>query len=313
MLEKVEELINEAHSGVADNRHENSWNNFVHGPLLKLIFPGRNYRLPPSSDVRVECESVMFAAIAGPWIPTFGKKQDGSVLNLACTLSANTAEDSEGNQVSTDKASLTEIRSRVESKKVDYVLALDLPAGDPLRERALQLAESSAPKIDCANYVNQTIYEPLFENLIAVSIETKARANSKHPAESFVQLSVWVAAWHNRMEHLRIHLLQGNQPSSAAQAADSKAPSNRLVSVPMIEVNQHDWSLYFACDEVDSIRTFGPIKIGSTVSVIEVYKLLNSLEAIKQWVMGTFRRRMGGWFGLDNSHLPPLDEENGTL
>lgn len=320
VLPRVLEFVKEAHSCETNKRHESQWNNFVHSPILKLVFPTRNPGLTPEEphNAGVQCETVMFAPIAGPWIPTFGKKKDGSVLNLACSVSADTVEDSAGSPVSTKSLSLTEVHSRVTSKKVDYVLALELPDGDPLKVRAMLLAEVPAPADNCLTYVNQTIYRPLFENLIAVSIETKASSESK--TDSFVQLCIWVAAWHNRMESLRMQLLQlqDNLPSSSDSAAEtegsgSRLPSNRLVSVPMIEVIGHNWVLHFACDEGNSIRTYGPVEIGSTKSVLEVYKLISSLEAIGAWIRGTFRERMGEWFGIDNNHLPAWDHGDGKL
>lgn len=81
--------------------------------------------------------------------------------------------------MSTENSSLKDTHGRVTSKKVDYVLALDLPENDPLKERATLLAGSPAPADKSLAYLTQMRYRPLFGNTIAVFLRRK-RQSSTH-------------------------------------------------------------------------------------------------------------------------------------
>jgi hypothetical protein len=196
--------------------------------------------------------------------------------------------------------------TRVESKKVDYVFALDLAADDPLqrvikelllREMHLHIAQDEAKGVP--PHLNQTAYEAVWNSLIAVSIETKQDTVSGDP---LVQLGIWVAAWHIRMKKLRLdrglQSLSSPTASIAEPSAASLSPA-RLVSLPLILAIGATWQIYYSCDCGDRIEISGPFPLGSTLTLASTYQLLACLRAIKEWVKTTFYQEMRRWFHCD--------------
>lgn len=94
----------------------------------------------------------------------------------------------------------------------------------PAREPALH------GKPDC--------YTPLIRAPVAVSIETKVLGGS--PEEGRLQLAIWTAAWHQRMEALGI----GGKGRPL------------LPTLPLILTMDHNWMLFFACDRGTKIVCF---------------------------------------------------------
>ncbi|KAF6527977.1 hypothetical protein HZS61_008279 [Fusarium oxysporum f. sp. conglutinans] len=80
--------------------------------------------------------------------------------------------------------------------------------------------------------INQTIYGPVRNDPIAVSIETKIASGLIEEARG--QLGLWVAAWHQRMRALRIS-------------------DEQIITLPLILVMEHQWKLMFACDQGNAI------------------------------------------------------------
>lgn len=80
--------------------------------------------------------------------------------------------------------------------------------------------------------INQTIYGPVRNDPIAVSIETKIAIGAIEDARC--QLGLWVAAWHQRLSALR-------------------SSDEQIITLPLILVMEHEWKLMFACDQGNSI------------------------------------------------------------
>jgi hypothetical protein len=229
---------------------EATWNERVHGPLLRHALAG-------FSGLRAEV--VTTAQIAtGAMPPTIS---GGGVL--------------------------------AQSKMVDYVLSLWLndgqrpPLGDLVQSysssaderlaRAIYAAvDSPANDLDPIPSVNQTCYEPVRFAPIAVSIETKqpmARDDGK------VQLGVWTAAWHYRMQRL---LMQHKD-------IQEQGVSSRIVTLPLLLVTGHQWRLYFACDRGNRIDILESLLVGESDRLDRIYKIVASLRAVGRWVMGPYR------------------------
>lgn len=271
-----------AQDSCVHQRDESAWNNLVHTPLLQLVFAsdiepvtelGEVEGIPDvtqDAKIRVRAEPVMSANIAGDSIPFLRKGLNGSD-ELACSVSAESLLVSEKSDAG-NNLSLSMMRSR--GVKVDYVLALDVPEGTPLRKAIKKLIrESPLP------HVNQTPYRPLKESPIAVSIETKTETSGQDP---LIQLGVWTAAWYQRMYDLRLQLT-------------GPGPKPQLISVPLIQVVGHQWQVYFAQDMGASLNIHGPVPLGSTASILQIYGLLASLEAVKQWIEGAFCTGLEAW------------------
>ena len=150
------------------------------------------------------------------------------------------------------------MHSQSNSKKVDFVLVLDLAATNPLA-RAMSQFTDAEPRNPKGCHINHTIYAPISRSPIAASIELKQSFQARDP---IIQLGIWVAAWHARMYALREQLIP----------LDDSWPS--LVSVPLIQVTGYQWHVYFACDLKQSIDIYGPVNLGSTEDIISCYVLL---------------------------------------
>ncbi|KAG9249466.1 uncharacterized protein F5Z01DRAFT_596430, partial [Emericellopsis atlantica] len=126
--------------------------------------------------------------------------------------------------------------------------------------------------------INQTRYGPLTTAPIACSIETKSESAR---TGGLTQLGLWVAAWHKKM-----HAIQDFLSTDLARRPNAH---DRIPSSLLIQVVDHDWTLFFACDNASAITLHGPTKIGSTTSLEEARALVASLEVIKAWMETTFR------------------------
>lgn len=151
--------------------------------------------------------NMMSATIWGSYIPIKPKLSDpslrttpidadsGSVASgsFACSISVESASDT-----GTDQSSVTygDVHSRSSSKKVDYVLAMDVGSNSRLQKVLSLHLHNEAIDHGLIPHVNQTLYPPLQYSPIACSIETKVAVAAQDP---MLQLGIWVAAWHKRM------------------------------------------------------------------------------------------------------------------
>ncbi|KAI0154655.1 hypothetical protein GGR57DRAFT_466248 [Xylariaceae sp. FL1272] len=302
-------------------RHEIAWNIIVHSPVLRLALgprPERETDPEPQilrqqrQHVSVRVEPIMSAPISPDSVPLLDPDLTTSVGSRTAETAAWTASESsthvtEGSQQSVDSASITSGRS--ETKKVDYVLVLDIAKEIPLYHTISRLIQQISIRDGTKAHVNQTDYAPIFRNPIAVSIETKSASSSRDP---LLQLGIWTASWHKRMTDLRTWLLMLNGSISGV----SKVSHPRLVSVPLVVVTGHHWELYFACevrlDDRPNISIHGPVSLGSTKTTLKMFSLVASLRAIKRWAEGTFYEAVNSWFTPDNesdsADDPPIND-----
>ncbi|KAI0429082.1 hypothetical protein F5Y09DRAFT_269509 [Xylaria sp. FL1042] len=298
--------------------HEMGWNHLVHSPLLRLVFASKavSCRTPShqSTDktaegtqpriqqrsVNVRVVPAMSVTIWGEYIPTKAAKKalDTSVLvaGSSDTGFSSRTSDSQSQACSVSEDAGTEqglsgtdlynqAYNHSDGKKVDYVLAIDPLGGTPLERVISFFIHNEAVARDLLPHVNQTLYRTLKGSPIACSIATKVEFQAQDP---LLQLGIWIAAWHKRMYYLRRYILSESR-LSASRAHDL------LPSTLLIEVANHEWRLFFACDRSTSIEIYGPITIGSTRHLTEVYALVASLQAIKAWVETTFTNGMDQW------------------
>ncbi|KAJ3454655.1 hypothetical protein MRS44_013255 [Fusarium solani] len=170
----------------------------------------------------------------------------------------------------------------IESKMIDFSLVLRLNQGtpDPIQENVpeadARLMKAIANRVwaqpgDSQTF-NQTVYSPLQFAPIACSIETKIATSSR---DGQLQLSVWTAAWYQRM---RIILPQGSA----------------IVTLPLIQVVGHSWTLSFAVHRGDRIEIVGEHVIGNTTTLMGIYQLNAVLRKIANWIATTYREWLEG-------------------
>jgi hypothetical protein len=133
------------------------------------------------------------------------------------------------------------------TKKVDFVLTLDVgfqfvqsDGEDPLSTaiRSVLLHEPFWTKT-----INQSLYPPLQFNPIGVSIEAKTASGSY--AEGRAQLATWAAAWHRRWACICPPSLV---ESSAGGTMAGGAEAGSIITLPLLIISEHEWSLSFAVD-----------------------------------------------------------------
>lgn len=296
MLEALCDIHREAGESKLLQRHETGWNHLVHTPLLSLVF-----RRQPRTSVSVRVEPVMDATIMGDSIPRL-RQESSTGPTSAFALSATATETSSCSDVNSQDMYQVDpalLHSRSDVKRVDYVLCMVLPDG-PLKTSISELVILTSMKDGGYMHVNQAGYAPLRKDLIAVSIETKTERSSDDP---LVQLGIWTASWHKRLCYLR---------QEAVQRYGLPLTQRRLVTVPLIQVVGHNWDLYFACFGVSSITVYGPMPMGSTTTLLEMYALVASLQAVQEWVQTTFLTAMEEWF-LYRPSQGPGGSEAGSL
>jgi hypothetical protein len=166
------------------------------------------------------------------------------------------------------------------SQIVDYVIFLN---DDTTRSAATRASSSDNRAI------NHTDYGPLANRPIAISIETKTEGGTKEGGN--VQLSLWVTA-----QILRIQdLIQLTVPQSAQTLLSS-------IVFPLILVQNELWELYFARVDPDPdpaswnpnarpsgrITIFKEVNLGKTDDVLQMYRLVKNLRALKKWASTSY-------------------------
>ncbi|KAI0864249.1 hypothetical protein F4860DRAFT_465640, partial [Xylaria cubensis] len=68
--------------------------------------------------------------------------------------------------------------------------------------------------------------------------------------------------------------------------------SQNSMLVPVIKICDHNWIMYFACDSAYSVDVYGPIRLGSTHSVLDACTLITTLQYLKKWIKGHFYERI---------------------
>jgi len=71
----------------------------------------------------------------------------------------------------------------------------------------------------------------------------------------------------------------------------------RLPTLPLILTHEHQWSLYFAVDRLDKIEVCGPLPIGTTDNLLNIYALLPSLSRLVARIDRDFRFWVNRVFG----------------
>jgi len=250
-LDMLADLIAAANECRVLGRHEAAWNIQVHYPLFQLAFR-------PAESSHVLVEPVTHAAIAPSSLPPW------NTLRAASDTSSET----------------------VDSKKLDFVLALFVdPAlstleGDWWPGRRAEADGSLAAAIREAVSamsmeigVNHLSYAPLRLSPIAGMVETKTGDGGSFE-EGRRQLGVCVAAWHQCMA-----TLMASRPWMKDQ---------RIVTLPLLLILEHDWRLSFAVDTGQSINIYTDMSIGDTRSISGMYTIVAVLRAIAAWIRGPF-------------------------
>ncbi|RWA12467.1 hypothetical protein EKO27_g2644 [Xylaria grammica] len=290
------EVLMDAKEAAANAYHEHGWNNFVHTPLLKTVYASKQrsdwHDAPPQLRVRVV--GAMSTPIAGDYIPVAlpyapATPNKGALVSLqqgvpACSVSEPYTDPLFG------PGGPKVVQSRSGSKKVDYAVALDLGDTPLMRVLKFYLHNDAVRRCISTPHVNQTFYTALAYSPIACSIETKPAVAASDP---LLQLGIWIAAWHKRMHALREYVF------SEASFLPRDPSTERMPSTLLIEVAGHSWQLYFACDEGRSISLYGPLTIGSTSTLVDLYMLHTSLTMIREWILTTFYKGMQQWLMSD--------------
>ncbi|KAF4462446.1 Methyltransferase type 11 [Fusarium albosuccineum] len=172
--------------------------------------------------------------------------------------------------------------SVIESKIIDYSLTIWLNRGvpDPIQEHVpgpdARLMKAIARRVwsqpSDSQTFNHTLYSPLQFCPIACNIETKSAASTR---DGQLQLSVWTAAWYRRMQKL----LPEESP---------------MVTLPLIQVMAHNWTLSFAVHRGTSIEIVGEYDIGNTANLMGIYQVNAVLRKIADWIATSYRAWLEG-------------------
>ncbi len=298
-------------------RHESAWNNLVNSPLLQLAFEPQSTLYDKDNcqeHIAVRVEPVMSAVIASDSLPRMRNsiiknKAFGHASSSGIHLSSSARNPfsqpsflDQLLQINTGK-SQTDNPNTSERRKVDSVVVLDIPQQLPLGKAIFQLIADLRVYGGAGRHVNQTEYTAISDSPIGLSIDSKTVTTTRDP---LLQLSIWVAAWHRRMYYLRAwKSFRANEDDSDSGDLGGAGGDNiteqsrfpiKLVSVPLIIIMEHEWSIYFACDKTTSITLYGPFSLGSTNNIVSLYALISSLRAIKVWIETTFYQGLKHWF-----------------
>ncbi|KAI1265523.1 hypothetical protein F5Y18DRAFT_54228 [Xylariaceae sp. FL1019] len=298
ILDKLYGITKMTASSIQQKRHKCGWNHFVHGALLDLVYANGHlddvFDSEIKHDVAARWEPVMAATIEYDCIPLVNKPNSQQQL-LSCPVEPSDEPSADDASRRSATTSISQSNLQASTKQVDYCLVLDTRENTCLARTISDLLFYMG---DRRRHVNQTTYQPLCKHPIAVSIETKKLLSKTAPS---VQVGLWFAAWHKRMYQLRTNLIAFRQSRGQMQTS---AELPRLVSIPLITITGPYWELSFACDVGSQIHMYGPISIGSTSDLTSIYVLISALEAVRDWIQGTFYKSMTEWFICDTPDVP---------
>lgn len=223
---------------------EATWNMQVHLPLLEHALSGHS---------TVHVEPALTAKILSAVAPGTGGRGGGNII---------------------------------ENKMIDFCLTLWLNDGNPRQlgfrntagecERDARLMSAISSRVWAQppdmQSVNQTSYPPLQFTPIACNVETKTSSSSTSHA-SHLQLSVWTAAWYQRIRQL--------VPEGIA--------CHGIVTLPLLHIIGHDWRLAFACWRGDAIEIVGDVMLGDTRGLVGMYTLVAVLRKLGDWIANEYR------------------------
>jgi hypothetical protein len=214
----------------------------VHAPLLHLALDRPEY-------AHVGWEVVTTAQITKPFVPPMGdfaptEFADKKMVDLAMVLEPEVNCDSEGEEqvAGQDDAALEQRFRRLAN--------------------AIQRVVRSQPHD--RQTINQSMYTPLLDWPIGISIETKADGANE---AGRVQLAIWTAAWHERMKDLMM-------------TAGTWSSDTRFITIPLLLIVEHNWVLSFACDRGDRLEIVGEMTLGETASLKGLYTLIAVLREL---------------------------------
>ncbi|EXL64787.1 hypothetical protein FOPG_18962 [Fusarium oxysporum f. sp. conglutinans race 2 54008] len=278
-VEFIMDILDAAANCNSQQQHEDAWNKFVHTPILKFAFHQKGQRI---SKQLINCSSCINAAI----IPEYQVRTPGTSKKVDFCIHVNPINDT--NSASSSLAAMAIRR-----------LMLQLPG----------------------NVFNFTNFLPLQDQPIALSIETK------RPTEGFdvakLQLGVWQAAhWtflntliHTQQENGHIKQLQAQveaqsldstqesteqlfcevppqqrqsdiQPLGAQQEVDPRFKPPEFL--PGVIINGHEWWLTVTTLEESRVKFYEKVALGSTKGTKDIYKLICSLQVLRQWIDTTY-------------------------
>ena len=286
-LESLLDIVEEADIAERQSYHESDWNAIVHTLVLRTVFPTRPpVPLPRGAELtetdlaRARLVCATSAGILPEYMPTIRRSNR-----------MNTADFDEELGTTTGSTATEGLRARSSGrKKVDLLLSLEAVKGSSLHKVLNGVCDGQVTKQTPTPFVNHTDHIPVQYAPIAVCVETKVSTAAQ---DCSLQLGTWIAAWQNRMLAHRSYL------RTEFPELMSNEPSVRIPSTLLIEVVGHRWTLWFACDADTEISLFGPLDIGSTQRLTELYLLIAVLKDIKVWMEGDFRKAIQRWFISD--------------
>ncbi|CAK4007718.1 Hypothetical predicted protein [Lecanosticta acicola] len=159
---------------------------------------------------------------------------------------------------------------KLESKKVDFCLALELPDVD----RTVQLLHKQN-----LYPFNPTDYGGIRDKPIAISIETKPSEGNLVEAEN--QLHVWCQAHFAFLRHAALR---------AAGTAERNNDNISLPCLPVLLVKGHDWYCHFIeyrnPTEDQPASTFFwrmPVSFGGTTDALRTYQVIAGMQVLIYW------------------------------
>ncbi|KAI0418798.1 hypothetical protein F5X98DRAFT_385929 [Xylaria grammica] len=267
-----------------------AWSHSVYWPLVEHVFSANIGNDAAEREPLLEPVIALAASIPANLLPV-RRNPTGSTIVAAvsvveCTddsLSLNTSEDTRGDtREDTIENQIAGFRAK--GKFTNFVVTLNLSNGREQKLKAVFSQLAAYLDRECLPvHVNQTLCPSLLSNPIGLYIDINGDSE-------MVNNAIVVSAWYHRMAFLRSKWfeLQG-------KSLPEPNPGD-LISVPIIRVNRHNWEVYFVRFATTGITIYGPVPIGSTDSIVQVYVLVASLRAISAWLNTKFNSGLQNWF-----------------
>ncbi|KAI3320960.1 hypothetical protein HD806DRAFT_524313 [Xylariaceae sp. AK1471] len=266
-----ESTITSTPSQATADDHDDNTDEITAGATAKAKAVDHHRRMMRLIDVSIESANMSRSEAACNIIVHYPVLQQfiealslSSLIQVEPIMAAQIAPCFRPTSVSSHSTTISQSSSLSAHKMVDFALVLR-PDG-----QLQQLIAQFLARPDSDDTINQTLYPPLTTRPAPVFIETKGPGGT--PEAANVQLSIWVAAWHER-----IHSIMGLR--------GTKSLTDRVITLPVIEVMSGVWHLLFAVDAESEIQLLDrDFRIGDTNSVVGMYQLQAALSSLARWI-----------------------------
>ncbi|KPA35782.1 hypothetical protein FLAG1_11498 [Fusarium langsethiae] len=284
-VEFVLDILDAAANCNSQQQHEDAWNKFVHTPILKFAFHQKGQRI---NKQLINCSSCINAAI----IPEYQVQTAGTSKKVDFCIHVNPMNDPDLTSSSSVPIAIRRLMLQLPGNMFNFTnfvplqdqpIALSIETKRPTEGfdvAKLQLGVWQAAHWTFLNTLIHTQQENKRIKQLQAQVEAQSLDSTQEPAE---QLSCEVPP---RQSQSDIQPLSVQQEVDAQQEVDPRFKPPEFL--PGVIINGHEWWFTVTILEESRVKFYEKAALGSTKGTKDIYKLICSLQVLRQWIDTTY-------------------------